>query len=193
MKEGALEAAGDEPHSKHSTSTVRRVMNRRGLSIMDFILRLLAAAGTLASAVAMATTDQTLPFFTQFLQFTAQYNDIPTFTFFVIANSIVCAYLGLSLPLSIFHIIRSAAKNTRIILLIFDTVMMALLTAGASAAAAIVYLAHNGNASANWSSFCQQFNSFCDRISGSLIGSFGGILLFILLIITLAVAISRPS
>ncbi|XP_062161710.1 casparian strip membrane protein 1-like [Alnus glutinosa] len=187
-------AAGPVPEAGgEASSTPQRVINR-GLSIMDLVLRIIAAVGTLASAVAVGTTDQTLPFFTQFFQFTAQYNDIPTFTFFMIANSIVCAYLVLSLPLSVFHIIRSrsgAAKKSRIILLIFDTVMLALLTAGASAAAAIVYLAYNGNASANWSAFCQQFDSFCERISGSLIGSFGGILLLLLLIFTLAVAISR--
>lgn len=69
--------------------------------------------------------------------------------------------------------------------------MLGLLTAGASAAASIVYLAHKGNAKANWFSICQQFNSFCERISGSLIGSFGGIVVFILLILLSAVALSR--
>jgi uncharacterized protein (TIGR01569 family) len=46
--------------------------------------------------------------------------------------------------------------------------MLALLTAGTSA---IMYLAHKGNMRANWFAFCQQFDSFCKRISGSLIGS----------------------
>lgn len=68
---------------------------------------------------------------------------------------------------------------------------MAVLTAGASAAAGIVYLAHNGSPSANWFAICQQFNNFCERISGSLIGSFVGIAIFILLIILESVAISR--
>lgn len=70
--------AGGEASSTRSTQR-ERVINR-GLSIMDLVLRIIAAVGTLASAVAMGTTNQTLPFFTQFLQFTAQYNDIPTFT-----------------------------------------------------------------------------------------------------------------
>ncbi|XP_041016317.1 casparian strip membrane protein 1-like [Juglans microcarpa x Juglans regia] len=181
MKAEQLEAG--EANSKHSTSssTQRVLLVNRGLSVMDLVLRIIAAVGSLGSAVAMGTTDQTLPSFIQFIQFNAQYNDTPMFTFFVIANSIVCAYLGLSLHMSIFHIIRSsAAINSRIILVIFDTVMMALLTAGTSAAAAIVYLAHNGNASANWFAFCQHFNSFCERTSGSLIGSFGGMLVFML-------------
>ncbi|KAF3431485.1 hypothetical protein FNV43_RR26216 [Rhamnella rubrinervis] len=163
----------------------------RGVSVVDFILRIVACLGTLGSAIAMGTSRQTLPFSTRFIRFRALYKDLPTLTFFVIANSVVCGYLALSLPLSIFHIIKSAAKNSRIILLIFDTVMMALLTAAASAASGIVNLAHNGNSITNWFAVCQQFNNFCQRISGSLIGSFVGVVVFMVLIIIASVAISR--
>ncbi|KAG5535098.1 hypothetical protein RHGRI_023023 [Rhododendron griersonianum] len=94
----------------------------RGVAILDFILRLVAIVATLASAVAMGTTNETLPFFTQFIRFSAQYEDFPTFTFFVVANSVVSVYLVLSLALSIFHILRSHAHFSRIILIFFDTV-----------------------------------------------------------------------
>jgi uncharacterized protein (TIGR01569 family) len=69
--------------------------------------------------------------------------------------------------------------------------MLALVTAGASAAAAIVYLAHKGNVRANWLAICQQFDSFCERISGSLIGSFGAVVVLILLILLSAIALAR--
>lgn len=69
--------------------------------------------------------------------------------------------------------------------------MLALLTAGASAAAATVYLAHNGNSSANWIAFCQQYQNFCQRISGSLIGSFVAVVSIVLLVILSGVALSR--
>ncbi|TQD70478.1 hypothetical protein C1H46_043984 [Malus baccata] len=192
MKAGAaIELGRGESNSKGMTSTAARAGVNRGASILDFILRIVAFLGTLVSAVTMGTTRERLPFFTQFLQFRAEYDDLPTFTFFVVANSIVCAYLVFSLALSVFHIIRSNAKKSRIILIFFDTAMLALLTAGASAAAAIVYLAHKGNAKANWFAICQQFNSFCERISGSLIGSFVGVVVFILLILLSAAALSR--
>lgn len=61
--------------------------------------------------------------------------------------------------------------------------MMGLLTAGGSAAAAIVYLAHKGHASVNWVAIFQQFSNICERISGSLIGSFGAIIVFMVLIL----------
>ncbi|KAL7140996.1 hypothetical protein ABFS83_08G024700 [Erythranthe nasuta] len=163
----------------------------RGVAVVDFFLRIVAIIATLASAISMGTTDESLPFFTQFIRFRAQYDDLPTFTFFVVANSIVSAYLVLSLALSISHIIRSGSRNSRVVLIIFDTAMLALLTSGASAAAAIVYLAHKGNTKTNWFAICQQFNSFCERTSGSLIGSFGAMVVFILLILMSAVALSR--
>ncbi|XP_075475914.1 casparian strip membrane protein 1 [Primulina tabacum] len=184
MKGGVLELGVKE-------SSAPRAGVNRGVAVIDFILRIIALIATLSSAISMGTTDETLPFFTQFIQFRAEYNDLPMFTFFVVANSIVSAYLVLSLALSIFHIVRSGAQNSRVVLIFFDAGMLALLSAGASAAAAIVYLAHKGNTRTNWFAICQQFNSFCERISGSLIGSFAGMVVLILLILLSAAALSR--
>ncbi|CAA3008851.1 casparian strip membrane 3-like, partial [Olea europaea subsp. europaea] len=86
-------------------------------------MRIVAVIGTLGSAIAMGTTNESLPLFTQFIHFRAQYSDLPTFTFFVVANSIVTAYLILSLALSIFYIAKSSGRVTRTVLIIFDTVM----------------------------------------------------------------------
>ncbi|KAK6139357.1 hypothetical protein DH2020_026903 [Rehmannia glutinosa] len=163
----------------------------RGISILDLVLRIIAIFGTLGSAVAMGTTDETLPFSTQALIFQAQYDDIPTFRFFVIANAIVCGYLAISLPMAIYHVIRTRAAKSRALLIFLDTIMLAVLTAGASAAAAVVYLAHKGNASANWLAICQQYQNFCQRITGSLIGSFGAVLILILLIPLSGLILSR--
>lgn len=77
MKEGAaveLGARGDSDASKASGGI------NRGISILDFILRITALVCTLGSAIAMGTTNQTLPFFTQFIRFRAEYSDLPTFT-----------------------------------------------------------------------------------------------------------------
>ncbi|CDP02250.1 unnamed protein product [Coffea canephora] len=185
MRSGALEMGSEVAKGAASGPVIR------GAAVVDFFLRVVAIIATLGSAIAMGTTNETLPFFTQFIRFRAKYTDLPMFTFFVVANSVVSAYLVLSLALSIFHIMRSRAHASRVVLIFFDAGMLALLTAGASAAAAIVYLAHKGNSRANWIAICQQFNSFCERISGSMIGSFGGILIFVVLILLSAVALSR--
>ncbi|KAK6936243.1 Casparian strip membrane protein domain [Dillenia turbinata] len=164
---------------------------RKGLAIFDFILRLCAIGAALAAAAVMGTTDQTLPFFTQFFQFQASYDDLPAFQFFVVANAIVSGYLVLSLPFSIVTIVRPHAVGPRLLLLVFDTVMVALTTAAASAAAAIVYLAHNGNPSANWVAICQQFGDFCQQVSGAVVAAFIAAFIFILLVVLSAMALRR--
>ncbi|KAF4376713.1 hypothetical protein F8388_025584 [Cannabis sativa] len=169
-KENVVELGYEEGKSSSNSKS----FSRRGISMLDFVLRLIGIVGTMASAIAMATTDETLPFATRFVRFKANYDDLPTFTLFVVVNGVVGGYLVVSLSLSILHI-----------------VMLGFLTAGASASAAIVYLAHQGNTTANWFAICQQFNSFCGRISGSLIGSFVGVAVFILIILLSAVALAR--
>ncbi|KAD4384310.1 hypothetical protein E3N88_24478 [Mikania micrantha] len=164
---------------------------KRCLGVVDIILRICAIAAALAAATAMATTSQQLPFFTQFFQFKADYNDLPAFTFFVIANAMAGAYLVLSLPFSFVCIVRPHIIGARLMLLVFDTIAVPLVTAAASAAASIVYLAHNGNSDANWVAICQQFNDFCQRVSGAVVASFITALIFVLLVIVSAVALRR--
>ncbi|XP_010557426.1 PREDICTED: casparian strip membrane protein 3 [Tarenaya hassleriana] len=164
---------------------------KRGVAIFDFVLRLIAAITAMAAAAKMATTDETLPFFTQFLQFQADYTDLPTFSLFVIANAIVGGYLTLSLPFSIVCIIRPLAVPPRLFLIICDTAMVAVTTGVAAASAAIVYLAHNGSPSANWLPVCQQFGDFCQGTSGAVVASFIAAALLMLLVVLSAFALRR--
>ncbi|KAL8259841.1 hypothetical protein R6Q59_027794 [Mikania micrantha] len=164
---------------------------RRGVGIIDLILRICAITTTLAAAAVMGTTSQNLPFFTQFFQFQASYDDFPTFTFFLAGNAITCTYLVLSLPFSIVCIVRPHIIGARMMLLIFDTLALALTMAAASAAAAIVYLAHNGNPNTNWPALCQQFNDFCPRVSGAVVGSFLGVLILAVLVVLSAALLRR--
>jgi uncharacterized protein (TIGR01569 family) len=70
-------------------------------------------------------------------------------------------------------------------------VILALTTAAASSAAAIVYLAHTGDAKANWVAICMQFDNFCQRTSGAVVGSFLAVLILMLLVIMSALAIRK--
>uniref|UniRef100_A0A0E0CRE8 CASP-like protein n=1 Tax=Oryza meridionalis TaxID=40149 RepID=A0A0E0CRE8_9ORYZ len=130
----------------------------------------------------MGTTNQTLPFFTQFLRFKAQYSDLPLF---VVANSAVAAYLVLSIPLSIVH---SSGPGQ---------VTVGRCNAGAGGGGRVgvggdrAYLAYKGNVRTNWFAVCQQFDSFCERISGSLIGSFAAMAVLLLLVLLSAAALAR--
>ncbi|KAG2683014.1 hypothetical protein I3760_10G012200 [Carya illinoinensis] len=164
---------------------------KRGVAIFDFILRLGAIVAALAAASTMGTSGETLPFFTQFFQFQANYDDLPTFQFFVIAMAIVSGYLVLSLPFSIVSIVRPHAAAPRLLLLILDTVALTLNTSAGAAAASIVYLAHKGNPNTNWLAICQQFGGFCQKISGAVVASFVSVVVFIFLILLSALAIRK--
>jgi len=75
-------------------------------------------------------------------------------------------------------------------ILIFQ-VIIALISAGAGAAAAIVYLAHNGDTKTNWVAICQQFGSFCERVSGAVVASFIAAFIFVILVILSAISLRR--
>ncbi|KAJ6864778.1 Casparian strip membrane protein [Populus alba x Populus x berolinensis] len=181
-------AKGTAPLMRMAASIRVKGGYKKGLAIFDFVLRLGAVAAALAAAATMGTSGQTLPFFTQFFQFQASYDDLPTFQFFVIAMAIVSGYLVLSLPFSIVAIIRPHAAGPRLLLIILDTVALTLNTAAAAAAFAIVDLAQNGNSGANWLGICQQFDDFCQSATGAVVASFiaAGVLLFLIVISALA-------
>nr|XP_043612334.1 casparian strip membrane protein 1 [Erigeron canadensis] len=182
-------ASGFMKRFVHHKGTTPKGGYKRGLAIFDVILRLAGIATALAAAIAMGSTEQTLPFFTQFFQFKAEFDDLPVFTFFVIANAITAAYLALTIPISIVCIIRPHLVAPRVLLIILDTVMAALTTAAAGGAASIVYLAHNGNSDANWPAICQQFNDFCQEISGAVVASFLTVVVLMFLVTLSAFAL----
>ncbi|KAK7278691.1 hypothetical protein RJT34_23727 [Clitoria ternatea] len=164
---------------------------KKGVAIMDFILRLGAIAAALGAATTMGMSDQTLPFFTQFFQFEASYDSFTTFQFFVITMALVAGYLVLSLPFSIVTIIRPHAAGPRLFLIVLDTVFLTLASASGASAAAIVYLAHNGNQDANWLAICNQFTDFCAQTSGAVVSSFVAVVIFVFLIVMSSLAISK--
>ncbi|KAL9318219.1 hypothetical protein ACSQ67_014736 [Phaseolus vulgaris] len=164
----------------------------KGVAIMDFILRLGAIAAALGAAATMGTSDQTLPFFTQFFQFEASYDSFTTFQFFVITMALVGGYLVLSLPFSVVAIVRPHAVGPRLFLIILDTVFLTLATASAASAAAVVYLAHNGDQDTNWLAICNQFGDFCAQTSSAVVSSFVAVVVFVLLIVMSAFAIGKP-
>ncbi|KAM1394097.1 hypothetical protein ACFX1Q_030004 [Malus domestica] len=164
---------------------------KKGLAIIDIVLRLGAGSAAVAAAYTAGNTEQILPFFTQFFQFHAQYNDLPTFTFFVVANAVAVGYIGFSLPFSIICVIRPHAMGPRLLLVILDTVMVALIIAADGASSAIVYLAHNGNVNANWLAICRQYNDFCQALSGALVSSFVAAVFFMFLVVNSTFALKR--
>lgn len=80
MGDTSRESKGKAPLLAAAAAHNRGKGYKRGPAVFDVVLRVCAAAAALGAAVAMGTTEQTLPFFTQFFQFQASYEDIPTYT-----------------------------------------------------------------------------------------------------------------
>ncbi|KAL5574967.1 hypothetical protein UlMin_016666 [Ulmus minor] len=193
-KAAAVDASPPPPPvATKATPLKRRVRWKKCVAIVDFFLRLSACGAAFAAAAAVGNAEQILPFFTQFLQFHAQYNDLPTLTFFVVANASTGGYLVLSLPISIVCIVRPLAVGPRLFLIILDTIMTTLTISAASAATAIMYLAHNGNAEANWIAICQQYTDFCQQITGAVVASFVAAVILIFLVTVSAFALKKTT
>lgn len=74
MKSGQVEIV------ETSKGIQKRGLTSRRIAILEFILRIVAFFNTISSAILMGTTNETLPFFTQFIRFRAEYNDLPALT-----------------------------------------------------------------------------------------------------------------
>ncbi|XP_054815580.1 casparian strip membrane protein 5-like [Prosopis cineraria] len=185
----AVAFAGSPPRSEAAPLPLAKW--KKGLAIVDFVLRLGGIGATMGAAAIMGNNEQMLPFFTQFLQFHAEWNQFRMFQFFVVANGAAAGYLVLSLAFSLVCIVRPLAVAPRLLLIILDTVMMALVTAGASTAAATTYLAHNGSEDANWMAVCSQFTDFCQGASMAVVVSFIAALFFLCLILVSSLALKR--
>lgn len=68
---------------------------------------------------------------------------------------------------------------------------LTLATASGASAAAIVYLAHNGNQDSNWLAICNQFEDFCSQTSGAVVSSFVAVVFLLLLIVMSSLILGR--
>ncbi|KAG6401597.1 hypothetical protein SASPL_138459 [Salvia splendens] len=165
---------------------------KRGAAVFDLILRVCAVAAAMAATIAMATTEQTLLFFTQFFQFQASYDDLPTFTSILRYSD----GNGDGLPHSLRAFLHRVHCSPRCYRgsppthhLRHTGSYSGYISRGC--VGPIVYLAHNGNSDANWLAICQQFNDFCQRASGAVVASFSTVVLIIFLVVISAVALRK--
>ena len=68
---------------------------------------------------------------------------------------------------------------------------LTLATAGGASAAAIVYLAHNGNQDSNWLAICNQFGDFCAQTSSAVVSSFVAVVVLVLLVVMSALSLGK--
>ncbi|CAJ2656205.1 CASP-like protein 1C1 [Trifolium pratense] len=142
--------------------------------ICHLLLRFLAFSATLSAVIVMVSSHERATFFN--VSFEAKYTTSPALKYFVIANSVVTVYgfLVLFLP---------AESLLWRLVVAMDMVLTMLLISSLSAALAIAQVAKQGNNSAAWLPICGSVPKFCNHITGALIASFIGVIIYMILLL----------
>jgi len=158
----------------------------------DNSLRAGAFLFTLAAAVVMGTNKETKLFpvgvvvnnVPVTIAIDAKYHYTPSFVCFVVINAVACGYAFITLLTSLAtHKIYKSRRSDfhNFFLSLMDLVIVATLTAGASAAAAISDVGRTGNSHSRWGKICDKYSTFCLHGGIALLASFAGVGMFLLL------------
>ncbi|KAK4483245.1 hypothetical protein RD792_010429 [Penstemon davidsonii] len=147
-------------------------------------LRILVIAFTLAGAITMITSDQSVTVFG--IAMDARYNYSASFRFNVVVNFVVCGLCSQSVVLVIVLNRPKSNPKNYFYLLLHDLVNILLLLSGVSAAMAIGYVGRFGQQKTGWISICDRVQKFCDKIMVSIVLSFLAVIFLLLLTVTSA-------
>ncbi|XP_010666393.2 CASP-like protein 1E1 [Beta vulgaris subsp. vulgaris] len=156
---------------------------------LELVLRCLAFLLTLIAAILLGIDKQTkivpikistdLPAFN--VPVTAKSSYVSAFVYFVVANSIACAFAALSLALAFMR--KGGGKGIiRLMIIVVDLMMIALLFSGIGATGAVGLIGFKGNSHLMWNKVCNVYGKFCHQVMGSLALSLFGAIAFVLLV-----------
>ncbi|KAH9308251.1 hypothetical protein KI387_036162, partial [Taxus chinensis] len=144
-------------------SGVNKIEKEKGkMAWLDVALRAIAVGATVSAAVVMGTNKQnTVISISPTLSYPvkARFNYTPSFVFFVAMNAIACGYAAVTLlsTLLVKHVLKSPRSHFHQFVVAFlDLVIVAALSAGASAATAISEVGKNGNKHSQWDKICNK-------------------------------------
>uniref|UniRef100_A0A7N0TJN1 CASP-like protein n=1 Tax=Kalanchoe fedtschenkoi TaxID=63787 RepID=A0A7N0TJN1_KALFE len=139
--------------------------------LFNLLLRIAALVSTLTAAIIMATSHETVSFFT--IQFEAKYSDVPSFKYFVANNILAGLYSFGALFIPQEGLVGK-------VLIALDVVFTMLLTSSLSASLAIAEVGKRGNSRAGWLPICKQVPNYCERSGGALAAGFISVFIFML-------------
>ncbi|KAL5996010.1 hypothetical protein ACLOJK_026083 [Asimina triloba] len=76
----------------------------------------------------------------------------------------------------------SRARGLALFISAVDVIMMALVSSGSGAAAAVGYLGYHGNKHTGWNKVCNVYGKFCKHVAASVIVSLISTMAFVVLI-----------
>lgn len=166
---------------------------------VEVVLRVMALSLTLVAAIILGvdketqivpiTLVSTLPPLD--VPVSAKWHYLSAFLYFVVANSIACAYAAVSVILSLMNKHGQKSFLTMFVLLVMDTLMIALLFSSNGAALAIGIVGYKGNSHVQWKKVCNVFGKFCNHAAASIVVSLLGSTAFILLVLLATLSLRR--
>ncbi|CAN6467744.1 unnamed protein product [Victoria cruziana] len=167
---------------------------------VQVFLRLISFFATLVATIVMALSKETsiIPFVLSpvlppiQISAPAKYHYSSAFVYFVVVNAIACGYAAVSMAL---WCSKKAArsKGFTAALCAVDVIMLALVSTGTGAAAAIGLVGKKGNSHLNWNKICNHFGRFCSQVAAAIGVSIVGILAFLLLALLSIAGLRRRS
>ncbi|XP_041000924.1 CASP-like protein 1E1 [Juglans microcarpa x Juglans regia] len=189
MQVGRLEKNGMEA----------KMGNGRTAKRCELLLRLLALALTLVAAILTGVDKQTAIVPVELVAslpplnvpVSAKWHYLSAFVYLMVTNIIACSYAALSMLLTF----TSRGENIILgsMILILDTLMVALLFSGTGAATAVGLIGYHGNSHVRWEKVCNVFGKFCGQVAASIVVSVIGAVAFILLVVFSALRLHKKS
>ncbi|KAK8968197.1 hypothetical protein KSP40_PGU018000 [Platanthera guangdongensis] len=141
------------------------------LRFFEIFLRLSVLPLAISSAVMVSQANDT-----SYQYGDIQFTRISAFRFLLSVNCISALYALISAALLIF---LKENKTSSWGFFLLDQLVVYLMVTSSSAAAELLYLAHEGDREISWSEVCSYFGRFCSRAKISLILHFWALLCFI--------------
>ncbi|XP_054790701.1 CASP-like protein 1E2 [Prosopis cineraria] len=153
------------------------------------LLRFLALALTLVAAfiVGLDKETKTISFSAGIhFQVTAHWKYMSAFVYFLVSNAIACCYGAASLVITEVAARRSDNGNNlrlRLVVTMWDLVIMALLFSANGAAAAVGLIGQKGNEHVQWMKVCiNEFSAYCRHMTTAIVLSLVGSTAFLCLV-----------
>ncbi|KGN57072.1 CASP-like protein 1E1 [Cucumis sativus] len=169
-----------------------------GCGKLEVILRVLGFLLSLVAAIVMGVDKETkvvpitissnLPPFP--IVVVAKWHYVSAFVYLLATNVIASSYGLLSLMLTLSNKNRSNNVLT-LLIIVLDTVTVALLSSGTGAALAIGVMGYEGNSHVGWNKVCDTFGRFCKQVAASALLSLAGAIVFLLLLILALVGLLK--
>lgn len=171
-----------------------------GYGLPELALRVLALLLTVAAAILLGLDKQTkmislqispnLPAFN--VPLTAKSSYLSGFVYFVVVNSIASVFAAASLALT-FASNGGRKAVSRLMIIVTDLMMVALLFSGIGAASAVGVIGLKGNSHLQWKKVCNVYGKYCHQGMASVALSLLGAIAYLLLVILTASKLQKRA